>query len=169
MKEEIWKVVEEAAGLYEVSNFGRVLSRHKNKIRILRQNILRDGYHQVALYFERYPHDRKVHRLVAQAFLEPIGGKPYVNHKDGNKSNNSLENLEYCTMAENNAHAGFMNLKPIGSNHTNSKLTHEQLKEVRAMLAKGDMTHKAISKIYGVHRATISGIFQNKSYKKEIT
>jgi DNA-binding transcriptional regulator YiaG len=154
--------------LYQISNTGRVKSLHYNKIRFLKPNTV-CGYYQVALSLGNKTVYKKIHRLVAEAFLNPVKDKYYVNHIDANKLNNHVTNLEYCNMAENNKHAGNLNLKPIGTNHTNSKLTHIQLKKIRELLQEKKLSHKQISELFDVHRTTVSKIYRNESYSKEST
>lgn len=99
---EIWKTIVEAPD-YEVSNLGRVASKKYTTKRILKQNKKPNGYYEVGLCYET--NKRKwflVHRLVMSAF-KPIEGMEYmeVNHKDEDKSNNMIENLEWVTSMEN--------------------------------------------------------------------
>ena len=99
---EIWKTIAEAPD-YEVSNLGRVASKKYTTKRILKQSKKPNGYYEVGLCYET--NKRKwflVHRLVMSAF-NPIEGMEYmeVNHKDEDKSNNVIENLEWVTSMEN--------------------------------------------------------------------
>lgn len=101
---EIWKSVEGYDGLYEVSSFGRVKSLSNDKSR--KEKILKPasngcGYLNVNLHNEGKNKNFLVHRLVASAFLENPGNFPEVNHKDEDKKNNSVDNLEWCTRAYN--------------------------------------------------------------------
>jgi predicted DNA-binding protein YlxM (UPF0122 family) len=113
---EIWKDVKNYEGLYQVSNLGRVRSlpkKRKNskgtyiiKEKIMKPSIGSTGYYFVNLTKEcnlKIP--RKIHRLVAQTFIPIIKGKTYINHIDGNKLNNNIDNLEWCTNQENIIHA----------------------------------------------------------------
>lgn len=106
MAVEIWKPVVGFEGLYEVSNQGRVKSipRKRCKGNVLKPHIVK-GYEYVHLSKDGKAKYLKVHRLVADAFLPEIQGKSYVNHIDGNKTNNSVKNLEWCTASENLKHA----------------------------------------------------------------
>lgn len=96
---EEWKPVKGYEGLYEVSNLGRVKSlnyRRTGKERILKGRKNNWGYLQVILYKDDKRKNYKIHRLVAQAFLPNPDNLPEVNHKDEDKTNNCVDNLEYC-------------------------------------------------------------------------
>ena len=100
MSEE-WRDIKGYEGLYQVSNLGRVRSLncrgHKGCIGILTPRLDGKGYEMVALYKEGKARNTKVHRLVAQAFIPNPNNYPQVNHKDENKTNNDVKNLEWCT------------------------------------------------------------------------
>lgn len=102
---EIWKDIPEYEGLYQVSNLGRVKSFKRNgnsKDRILKPSKNRCGYLQVILYKNRKTKTFTVHRLVALAFISNTLNLPCINHKDENKENNHVNNLEWCTHEYNN-------------------------------------------------------------------
>ena len=102
---EIWKDIAGYEGLYQVSNLGRVKRYYKNsKEKILKPRSNKDGYLRVVLYKEGKSKQYLVHRLVAQAFIPNPDNKPQVNHKDEDKTNNKVENLEWMTCKENNNH-----------------------------------------------------------------
>ena len=112
---EIWKDVVGYEGLYKVSNSGNVKNLER-KIpyryglrtipeRILKGNENERGYLYVVLYKNTKPQKHKIHRLVAQAFIENPENKKCINHIDGNKQNNSVDNLEWVTHSENMKHA----------------------------------------------------------------
>ena len=99
---ENWKAVKGYEGLYEVSDKGRVKGLKRN--RILKNIVDSLGYVRVSLCKENKPKAHKIHRLVAEHFLKPSEYK-VVNHIDGNKENNSVENLEWCNASQNRKHA----------------------------------------------------------------
>lgn len=112
---EVWKDIKDYEGLYQVSNLGRIksLSRFhytgwgKNKgyikkEKILTQTLLSIGYYIVTLCKNGESKKMFVHRLVAQAFLDNLNNFPCINHKDENKLNNYVDNLEWCTHCYNN-------------------------------------------------------------------
>lgn len=102
--EELWKPVVGYEGKYEVSSFGRVMSLNYSKQgepAIRKLSLDKDGYLNVTLYSLGKPKTLKVHRLVAQAFLENKSNLPEINHIDENKSNNHVENLEWCSRSYN--------------------------------------------------------------------
>lgn len=104
MSKEIWKDIEGYEGLYQVSNLGRVKSNLR-KGRILKPSTTHDGYYNLTLSKNGQLKTYRVHRLVCSAFISNPLNKSEVNHIDGNKKNNSIENLEWCTRSENAKHA----------------------------------------------------------------
>lgn len=107
---EVWKPIEKTKGLIEVSNEGRVRSLLRGYPRVLKTQTDKKGYHRVRVSVEREKVTYKIHREVAKAFLPNPDGLPQVNHKDGNKENNSASNLEWVTNTENARHAINMGL-----------------------------------------------------------
>ncbi|MFY0760210.1 NUMOD4 motif-containing HNH endonuclease [Metabacillus dongyingensis] len=115
---EMWKDVVGYQGIYEVSNLGEVRThedktsfskRHgvdrKWKQRVLKQKVSKDKNCRVSLWKDGKEQTWLVHRLVAYAFLPKPEGKEYINHIDGNRLNNHVDNLEWCDHKENNNHA----------------------------------------------------------------
>ena len=100
---EIWKDIKDYEGHYQVSNWGRIKSIKFGKEIILKQNIRR-GYYYVCLSKNGIAKNYFIHRLVAEAFLDNPNNYPCVNHKDENKLNNNVENLEWCSVLYNNSY-----------------------------------------------------------------
>lgn len=108
---EIWKDIPGYEGLYQASNLGRIRSLIRNKILI---GGIKNGYREVILCKNGKRKYMLVHRLIAQTFLENKKNKPQINHIDGNKHNNNVNNLEWCTRSENMKHAYKIGLqKPL--------------------------------------------------------
>lgn len=110
MLKEIWADIPNYEGEYQVSNYGRV--KNLSKGRILKGHKTNRGYIQVELHGKVLV----VHRLVAQAFIPNPQDKPQVNHIDGNKTNNHINNLEWCTNGENQIHAYRLGLNKRSEN-----------------------------------------------------
>lgn len=108
---EIWLPVVGYEELYKVSSLGRVYSNYYNKI--MRPTKC-SGYLAVILRKDKIPKLKQVHRLVAEAFVENPEVKSEVNHKDGNKTNNHVDNLEWATRSENQRHAIKTGLRRVG-------------------------------------------------------
>ena len=99
---EIWKWVDGYKKLYRISNKGQVYSYSSNKYKI--PVITMNGYEYAHLWKDNKRKAKSIHRLVAKTFLPQIKGKNYINHIDGNKRNNDISNLEWCTFSENMKH-----------------------------------------------------------------
>lgn len=112
--EEKWKEIPNFEGLYEASNLGRIRSiehirkngtnEYKQKSKILKFNKNPNGYLQVRLSKNGIAKTYRVNRLIAMAFIPNYENKPTINHKDGNKLNNQINNLEWATHKEQTKH-----------------------------------------------------------------
>ena len=125
---EIWKDIKGYEGLYQVSNFGNVMSLNyyrSGKPKLLKPGKTKNGYLLVTLYKNRKRKSYKVHRLVAEHFIPNPDNLPEINHKDENKQNNSVDNLEYCTH-EDNINYGTRNER-IAKANTNRKRSKKVL------------------------------------------
>lgn len=176
-REEIWVDIKNFEGCYMVSNLGNVKTlkrkvaagRSGKGFRILKEKNLsqsndKDGYKLVSLSLNSIVSSEKVHRLVAFAFLDKIDGKDYVNHIDGNKSNNNAENLEWVTSLENHRHASKNLLKQHGENHYHAKLKEIEVYLIKVELALG-ANIKELSKRFKVGIRTIEKIKYNATWK----
>jgi hypothetical protein len=154
---EIWKDIEGYESLYQVSNLGRVKSlervvgcgnkmiRVNEKIRKLNPN--GNGYLNLLLHKEGVKKAFRVHRLVAEAFIPNPNNLPEVNHKDGDKLNNTVDNLEWCTKSHNETHARKTGLKTFDS--ICKSVVRVEDGKVYKSIAQA-------SKDIGVHRETVS-------------
>ena len=142
---------------YLCNEQGEIYSLKRN--RILKGRSLK-GYRRVVLMKDGKPIDALVHRLIAQTFIPNPENKPEINHKDGNKENNSVFNLEWCTQKENVQHAIKTGLK------NDRKVSDEKLNEIRRLISKGK-GNTEIEKITGIPRKTVSNIRIGKFYKEK--
>lgn len=182
---EVWKDIEGYEGLYQVSSIGRVrsLDRFVERSTILPKTGARcegmflrgkvkkplvdnKGYNRIQLCKRGKQSTKKVHRLVAAAFIEKVEGKTYINHKNGIKMDNNFTNLEWCTNEENVKHAwGTGLIKPVsGVKNKKCLLNERQVKAIRTWLKLG-YTQLSIGEAYGVSRSVIAGIKKGKTYK----
>jgi len=99
-----------------------------------------------------------------EAFIGPRQDGLEANHKDGDKKNNSVENLEYVTQLENMLHAHEMGLVALGINHGMSKLCPESVREIRRRYNDGNYTMRAIAKDFEVVVSTIWKILNNVTW-----
>lgn len=173
---EIWKVVIGYEGFYEVSSIGKIRSKDRyvnatngstqlKKGIILKSPIDKYGYHKIKLSKYGKVKDFTVHRLVALNFVKNIFNKPQVNHKDGNKLNNKVDNLEWMTISEQSIHAYKYNLKSkTGIKNSMVKLTEEEVKKIKEMLDMGSRVGE-ISKEFNVTSSCISSIKSGRIWK----
>lgn len=154
---------------YEISEFGTVYSWKSGERKTLKQSIDIDGYKTVGLYKDGVCKRIKVHRLVANAFLPKIDGKTCVNHKDGNKWNNSRNNLEWCTRSENSSHASKNGLLVYGGKQRLGKakqrrFTTEQINTIKELYFSDGVSQREIGKMFGCDHSVISEIVTEKIY-----
>ena len=163
---EIWRDIKNYDKKYQVSNFARVKSFHKGDVRILKPELVK-GYLRVGLYKNGKTKNHFVHSLVAQAFIPNPENKPLVNHIDGNRLNNNIANLEWCTPRENVQHALRLGLQKSGCEVHNSKLTKCQVCEIRRDCIPGDLElgFTAFSKKFNVNISTISDAYHRVTYR----
>lgn len=172
---EIWKDIPGFEGFYQVSNMGRVRTtggwcgtvERKPALRAL--SLTRDGYEKVRLIHGSVDVTRRVHRLVAEAFVPNPEQKPTVNHIDGNKRNNRADNLEWADRHEQLVHAYNHRLKTadVGTTNCNAKLTAEQVREIRRdyVWQSKEYGTVALSRKYGVSNRVIGLVVRGLAYK----
>ncbi|EOZ4222909.1 NUMOD4 motif-containing HNH endonuclease [Escherichia coli] len=149
-------------GIYKVTENGDIISCRKSKK--LSHGIKPGGYAFVGLYpgGGKRPSYKMVHRIVADVFIDNPDGKPEVNHKDGNKLNNKVENLEWVTRTENAKHGFDSGLLVHGFNHHFCKLTPEQVKSIYKSKGK----YRDIAKEFGVCAQTVCNIKNKSAYRR---
>ena len=159
-------------GTYIISLNGDVYSiprnGTKNEFVKLKTKVDRCGYVQVILTKNNIKHYKTVHRLVATTFIPNSINKPQVNHRDGNKTNNKLDNLEWVTAQENKIHAiknGLSHNMSDFNKRTKRKLSNQQLCEVRNAIANKSMMQKDIAEKYGISKQAVTLIKQGKTYE----
>ena len=133
------------------------------KEKVMTSSLHNDGYIVVNIVCgnSKYKQIPK-HRMVAETWLPNTENKPEVNHKDGNKQNNRVENLEWVTSSENQKHATCNNLQPRNICTYKGKLTKEQRDEIIRRYSVEDISKRELAKEYGVTHTTINAIFNNK-------
>jgi hypothetical protein len=164
-----WKAVVGFAGLYEVSDSGcvRTIGRGPGRVegRIHKECINSRGYPVVSLRTRDRVHvQRYVHDLVTHAFHGTCPRGYQVNHKDCDKTNNRLSNLEYVTPQENNAHEDLMGLRPRGENNGRAILTDGHVKEIRS-LHKSGISYSRIAARFFVSKSCIAHIASGRQWK----
>lgn len=166
---EEWRDVVGYEDYFQVSNKGQIFSKRSNKI--LKQYLHENGYfifstklfgrNSKAVCF-------KIHRVVAEAFIVNPENKPAVNHIDSNRTNNCVENLEWCTYKENAQHCVKMGRYPCryGANSFSAKLTEQDVLFIRENYTPRhkEFGSRALGKRFGVDHATISAIINNTSW-----
>lgn len=156
-------------GMYEVTDDGKVFS---SKIRKgggnlwLKQPLNGCGYHMVNLCKNGKCNLKRVHRLVAEAFIKNPNKYKCVNHKNGIKTDNRVLNLEWCSHAQNNYHAYKIGLKKpkFGSLSYNAILNDSKVIKIRS-LYKAGVKAKELSKKYGVSTSCIRSIVSRRNWK----
>ena len=167
---EIWIpiYIKNQKSKYSVSQYGRVINTKTG--RILKPQKIARGYLGVNLSMGKKSFTKQIHRLVAIAFLDNPNKLPQVDHLDGNKHNNRVNNLEWVTPKVNIRRAYAKGLIKVrkGSEHNNAKYTDTQIISVCNMLIENTLSYEDISRLTNVSKSTISHI-KNKSAWKHIT
>lgn len=174
---EEWRDIKGFEGLYQISCKGKVKSlkriidrgdkgKYIRKERLLSLSFDKDGYIKVCIQKNGKRIYTNTHIIVAKTFIPNPNNLPEVNHKDGIKSNNCKNNLEWCNKSYNRQHAYDTGLQKSvsGVKHYRSKLSKKDIIKIRKSKLKG----VELAKQFGVSPQTISRVKLNRSYKNEI-
>jgi len=165
--EEIWENIEGFEGIYQVSNLGKVKSLKFGKEKYLSITKSSIGYLNTKLQLNKKNKSFLVHRLVAETFIKNEFNKPCVNHINGIKTDNRVENLEWCTHKENTEHSLKNDLIKTGYNHKQSKLSLKDIEYIRKNYKEKDKKNGGykLAEMFGVSRNCISNVVKNKTYR----
>ena len=154
---EIWRDIHGYEGKYQVSNYGRIKSLYTNKLK--KATIKNTGYKCVDLYLNGKRENKTIHRLVAMAFIPNPNSYKVINHIDGNKLNNNVNNLEWCTQSYNIKHSYDNNLHiPTIEKAINSRkrkiLCHQNNKKYNSIIEAAKDLNLNTGKICEVCKGT---------------
>ena len=152
--------------LYSVSSEGRIASRKRGKEKFLRPALAGNGYLMVVLRTPTASGSRTIHSVVGEVFLGPRPTQKHqINHKNGDKTDNQVGNLEWITAKENSRHSYDVlgNHAARGEAHGAAKLTEGQVREIRSRCMSGE-SQSRIAKEYGIAPPTVSNIARRKKW-----
>lgn len=168
--QEVWRTVVGFDGLYEVSDIGRVRSKRAEIVMKHNFSGVKRDYAFVPLSENGHRQNAYIHHLVAQAFIGPPPGRIgrgsndwQCNHKNGNKSDNRPENLEWLTHKAHIAHSKENFLGPVGEKAPSAKLNATIVRIIRRCGALG-ITHEDIGLIWGVGRRAVDRIIKRERW-----
>lgn len=168
--EEIFLPVVGYEGLYEVSNLGRIKTlipckRWDGKKYLNPQLCKSNGYYKIILWKNKKLKTHYLHKVVILAFLENTKNLPIVNHKNGIKTDNNINNLEWATYSDNINHAYANKLNPaMGETHYLTKLTNEIVNSIRIDYAKGK-PRKVLEIEFSLKKRTLADIINNVTWR----
>ena len=133
--------------------------------RQLKPFVDKDGYYRYTLHFNGKAKNVSLHRMIAETHIPNPFNLPMVNHKNGIKTDNRIENLEWCTGKENTDHAYKTGLAPSGENNYCSKLTNNQVLEIRAKYIPNVYSYDKLANEYNVTKRVIAKIIKRIGWK----
>jgi hypothetical protein len=157
--EELWKDIKGYEGRYKISNLGRVYSYRSRKK--MKTSTSSRGYIQIVLGGKCF----FVHKLVARNFIPNPDNKPFINHKDGVKTNNLPSNLEWCTASENSQHSfkAGLQINPRGEEHRKTKLKNADVLKIIELSGKG-LSSKDIGKKFNLSYQSVYEILTGRTW-----
>lgn len=159
---EIWKTIQDYGGLYQVSNTGKVRDL-KNHIKSVYKN--NKGYTCLSLYYNGKTYHPTVHRLVAKAFIPNPNNYEQVNHKDCNKENNSVENLEWCNQRYNYDEGMKTFQYSKNEEHYFAKLKNSDIPIIYELYKLG-FTRVTVAKMFSINPSSLEAIEKGISYRE---
>lgn len=172
---EVWKDIPGYDGLYQCSNLGRFRAPAKiensdrrycvRKEKILKATYEGNGYLQIGLAIEKKQVRFLAHRLIAAAFIPTVEGKDFVNHINGIKDDNRVENLEWVTKSENTIHSFKIGLQDNqGTNHPQAKIDDHAVREIRIKYKSGLYSSRGLASEYSMSKTSILDIIKHKAW-----
>lgn len=172
--EEIWKDITGFEGLYQVSDLGRIKSLDRitknyhsgdryEKGKYLKPGNSHSGYKLIVLHKNGISRTFRLHRIVAQHFIDNHNNKPQINHKDGIKSNNAISNLEWCTAKENISHA-FKN--GLRSGYDRAILSDADVIYIKTHYVRLKVTASYFARKFNVSESCIRHIISGKNWSR---
>lgn len=176
MDTEIWKPVVGFEGRYEVSSLGRLKALARKiyyvdgRVGFLSERLIHGTLNTTGYYCVTFDSSKRkaIHQVVAEAFLPKTEYKHTVNHKDGNKLNNKIENLEWVSYKENNKHARETGLNNQHGEQSNlHKHSDQFIQAVRNVYTKYKPSYKELGLMFGLYPGHVGQIIRNETRKKE--
>ena len=177
MINETWRDIKGYEGLYAISSTGRVKRLARNRIiatgvnKPLKEKMIKTfkgkhGYIHVNLWKNGQMKQHRIHRLIMLAHTEKPQNKNVINHIDGDKTNNILENLEWCTPKENSHHAYTTGLAKgkQGIENSQGRLTSKEIIAIRELYSTGKFTQKELSERFEISTGHVSDIINRKRW-----
>lgn len=159
---EVWKKIEDYEGLYEVSNTGKVKDLKGNIKPMYKNN---KGYFCLSLYYKGKTYHPTVHRLVAKAFIPNLNNYAQINHKDCDKSNNNVDNLEWCNQRYNYNEGMKTFQYSKNEEHYFAKLKNSDIPIIYELYKLG-FTRVTVSRIFNINPSSLEAIEKGISYRE---
>lgn len=160
--EEIWKQITDYEGLYYISNFGRIKD---NTGKIRKTYINNKGYECISLRFQGNKYHHLIHRLVAEYFIPNYSNLTQVNHKDCNKLNNKVSNLEWIDQKGNYKHGMSNYLYSKNEDHYFSKLSNKDVEMINRLYRLG-FIRATVARIMNINPSSLEAIEKGISYRE---
>ena len=167
--QEKWLPIKNYEGVYSISSFGNLRREIKGKRtfkgRIIRPSLPHSGYFCVKLTNNKQVKSVNIHKLVIETFKHKRPEGKHINHIDGNKLNNKIENLEYLTRKQNTIHAMKLGLIRKGEETTNSKLNNRDVLKIKNLISASNVKASKIAIMFNVSHQCIKDIKKERTWK----